>query len=73
MQILIDNTKEPWNNNLLTLVERPSSMGDAVLVCIHKEHQDPSSAITVLVYKTDLMRAAAMIGVPFAKCEPRND
>ena len=53
--------RSDWNSNRLTLVEQPSSMGDMVLVCVHKDNDDPDQGATVKVLKADLIRAAEML------------
>ena len=54
-----------WNSNRLTLVEQPGGMGDMVLVCVHKDSDEPDQGTTVKVLKADLIRAAKMLSVPF--------
>lgn len=59
-------TVRGWNDARITLIEEPSGMGDEVVICIHKEHDEASIGTTVRVYKSDLIRAAKMLGVPYA-------
>lgn len=61
------HTHASWNNNALTLVEEPSGMGDTVLICIHDFGEIPpdEAKATVRVLKSDLIRAAKMLDVPY--------
>lgn len=56
---------EAWNGNRLTLIEGNSATGDQILVCIHKEHDEPEHGQTVKVYRSTLIRAAKMLSVPY--------
>ena len=58
-------SKAGWNEKRLTFVEEPSAMGDAVMVCIHGDGDDPECGTTVKVYRYDLIRAARMLALPF--------
>jgi len=62
--------RSDWNSNRLTLVEQPSSMGDMVLVCVHKDDDDPNQGVTVKVLKTDLIRAAEMLKTDWQSFPP---
>lgn len=62
--------RSDWNSNRLTLVEQPSSMGDMVLVCVHKDDDDPDQGTTVKVLKADLIRAAEMLKTDWQSFPP---
>ena len=61
-----------WNENVLTVEEQPSGMGDRLLICIHSENDSPHHGTTVLVLKSDFIRLAKMVAAPYEGDTPSN-
>ena len=61
-----------WNDNVLTVEEQPSGMGDRLLICIHSENDSPHHGTTVLVLKSDFIRLAKMVAAPYEGDTPSN-
>lgn len=58
-------TDRTWNGLRLTLIDEPSAMGDRVQVCLHGEYDGPKLGTTAYLFKSDLIRAARMLEVPY--------
>ena len=61
-----------WNDNMLTVDEQPSGMGDRLLICIHSENDSPRHGAKVLVLKSDFIRLAKMVAAPYEGDTPSN-